>query len=169
MKIGKIHSKINKKYKTPKTNFNHKYPISPNILNSKFNANNPGEVWVSDITYIEVGGEWMYLCIIMDLFNREIVWWHIDETLETSLLIEAFRDTVSKHVPMKGCIFHSDRGIQYASKEFRSILDNYNIIQSMSRKGDCWDNATSESFFKSLKSEKVYHVKYETTIFFPSS
>ena len=97
----------------------------------------------------------------MDLYNREIVGWNLSDSIETSLLIKAFKNAVNFHKPKKGCIFHSDRGIQYASKEFRTILGNYNMLQSMSRKGDCWDNAPSESFFKTLKLERVYHRKYE--------
>lgn len=161
MKIAKIRSKIRSKYRVSTTNSNHSYPISPNLLKRDFQTNGPGEVWVSDITYIEVNDTWMYLCIVMDLFNREIVGWNISDTLETSLLIVAFKNAVKAHSLKKDCIFHSDRGVQYASKEFRNILVKYNMIQSMSRKGDCWDNAPSESFFKTLKVERVYHRKYQ--------
>lgn len=161
MRIANITSKIKAKYRISTTNSNHSYAVSENKLKRNFKAEKPGEVWVSDITYVEVGSRWMYLCIIMDLYNREIVGWDLSETLEATSLLNAFQNATNLHKLKPGGIFHSDRGIQYASKEFRSILEKHNIIQSMSRKGDCWDNAPAESFFKTLKMERIYHVKYQ--------
>lgn len=162
MRIANISSKIKVKFRVSTTDSNHDKRISPNLLNRNFKVDEPNKVWVSDITYIEVGNRWMYLCVILDLFNREIVGWNFNDHMETSLLVKAFENAVNKCMPVGGCIFHSDRGVQYASDEFRSILEKYKMNQSMSRKGDCWDNACAETYFKTLKTEKIYHVKYQT-------
>lgn len=162
MKIAQISSITKAKFKPSTTDSNHNNSISPNLLNRNFTTNKPNEVWVSDITYIEVGNTWMYLCVIIDLFNREVIGWSLDTSLETKILVKAFMNAIKKRKPSVGCIFHSDRGIQYASKEFRSILEKHNMIQSMSRKGNCWDNAVAECFFKIIKTERVYHRKYQT-------
>jgi len=162
MRMANISSKIKAKFRHATTNSNHEKRISPNLLKRDFSASEPNKVWVSDITYIEVGNRWMYLCVILDLFNREVVGWNFDDHMETSLLVKAFENAVNNCKPNKGCIFHSDRGVQYASDEFRIVLEKYEMNQSMSRKGDCWDNACAESYFKTLKVEKVYHVKYQT-------
>jgi transposase InsO family protein len=162
MRIAQISSKIKAKFKPSTTDSNHEKKISPNILNRTFKTDAFGKVWISDISYIKVGNHWMYLCVIIDLFNREVIGWSFDENMETSLLIKAFKNAVNNCKPLKECIFHSDRGVQYASDEFRSILEKYNMKQSMSRKGNCWDNAVAESFFKTIKAERVYHVKYQT-------
>jgi putative transposase len=161
MKLANIRSKIKKKFRVVTTNSNHSNEISPNILNRKFNVSKPGEVWCSDITYIEVKSRWFYLTTIIDLFNREIVGWDLSESLETNSLITCFDNAFNLHKPEPGCIFHSDRGIQFASREFRRKLQESEMKQSMSRKGDCWDNAVAESFFKILKSELIRHVRYD--------
>ena len=162
MHVAKISSKIKAIYKCSTTNSNHNKRISPNLLNREFKVSEPNKVWVSDITYIEVGNRWMYLCVILDLFNREVIGWNLEEHMETSLVVKTFEDAVKKYIPNEKCIFHSDRGVQYTSDEFRSLLKKNKMKQSMSRKGDCWDNACAESYFKTLKAERVYHVKYET-------
>ena len=162
MKVAKVSSKIKAKFKPPTTDSNHENRISPNLMERKFQVAKPNQAWVSDITYIFVGNTWMYLCVIIDLFNREIIGWHFDDNMETPLLIKAFENAVNACKPGKDCIFHSDRGVQYTSKEFRSLLEKNKMRQSMSRKGDCWDNAVAESFFKTLKVEKVNHMKYQT-------
>ena len=162
MKISNIRSKIVTKFKVSTTNSNHELSISPNLLNRKFHVSKPGRVWCSDITYIEVNSKWCYLTTIIDLFNREVVGWDLSESLEAHSLIHCMHKASKLHKPKPGCIFHSDRGIQYASKEFRNILRENDMTQSMSRKGDCWDNAVSESFFKTLKSELIRNVKYKS-------
>lgn len=162
MKVAKISSKIKAGYKPSTTDSNHENRISPNLLERNFQAEKPNQAWVSDITYIFVGNTWMYLCVIIDLFNREIIGWNFDDNMETPLLIKAFENAVNTRKPNKECIFHSDRGVQYTSNEFRSLLEKNKMHQSMSRKGDCWDNAVAESFFKTLKVEQVNHVKYKT-------
>jgi transposase InsO family protein len=162
MKVAKISSKIKAGYRPSTTDSNHVNRISPNLLERNFYIDKPNQAWVSDITYIFVGNTWMYLCVIIDLFNREIIGWHFDDNMETPLLIKAFENAVTSRKPKKDCIFHSDRGVQYSCNEFRSVLEKNKMRQSMSRKGDCWDNAVAESFFKTLKVEQVNHVKYQT-------
>ncbi len=162
MRIANISSKIKAKFRVSTTDSNHDKRISSNLLNRNFKVDEPNKVWVSDITYIEVGNRWMYLCVILDLFNREIVGWNFNDHMETSLLVKAFKNAVNNYKPVEGCIFHSDKGVQYASDEFRIILEKHKMNQSMSRKGDCWDNACAETYFKTLKAEKIYHVKYQT-------
>ena len=160
MRISNLRSKINKKYKVTTTNSNHKMDVSRNLLEQNFDIKNPGEVWVSDITYVKVNNNWMYLTVILDLFNREILGWDLSCSLETKSLIIALRNSVKKYKPNKGCIFHSDRGVQYASKEFRLLLNELELTQSMSGHGNCYDNACAETFFKTLKVENIYHKTY---------
>ncbi len=162
MKVAKISSKIKAGFKPSTTDSNHENRISPNLLERNFQVEKPNQAWVSDITYIFVGNTWMYLCVVIDLFNREIIGWNFDDNMETPLLIKTFENAVNTRKPEKDCIFHSDRGVQYTSNEFRSLLEKNKMRQSMSRKGDCWDNAVAESFFKTLKVEKVNHMKYKT-------
>jgi transposase InsO family protein len=162
MKVAKISSKIKAGFKPSTTDSKHENRISPNLLNRNFEFDKPNQAWVSDITYIFVGNTWMYLCVIIDLFNREVIGWNFDDNMETPLIIKAYENAVNACKPSKDCIFHSDRGVQYTSNEFRNSLEKNGMCQSMSRKGDCWDNAVAESFFKTLKVEHVNHVKYQT-------
>ena len=157
-----ITAKIEKKFRVKTTDSNHQYPISPNLLNQVFTVSGPNQAWVSDITYILVGDGWRYLCIIEDLFNREIVGWSLGDNLRTGLVTSAFHQAVATKKPQAGMIFHSDRGAQYASHEFRDELEKHGILSSMSRTGNCYDNAPAESFFHTLKVEEVYRKKYAT-------
>lgn len=162
MKKNGIHAKTKRKFKVT-TNSEHNYPISPNLLNQHFSANYFGEVWASDITYIRTGEGWLYLTVIMDLFNREIIGWSMSDSLRASrTTIPAFRDACTRFHPGPGLIFHSDRGVQYACHDFREQLSGHRMIQSMSGKGNCYDNAVVESFFSTLKKDRVYHQKYKT-------
>jgi len=145
------------------TDSNHNYPIAPNILNQDFTVDRENQVWVSDITYIQTKEGWVYLTIIIDLFNRKVVGWAMSDNLSTeATIIPAWRMAIKDNGITKELIFHSDRGTQYASYRFTNILKSYNglVKQSMSRKGNCWDNAVAESFFKSLKVEWVYKHNY---------
>jgi len=164
MKSASIRSIIKKKYKVNTTDSKHSYPISENLLNRDFKTILPDKVWVSDITYIKTQQGWLYLTVVIDLFNRKIKGWSLSENLTAqSTVIRAFKMAVGKRLKKENLIFHSDRGIQYACNEFREVLGKEGgIMQSMSRKGNCWDNAVAESFFKILKSELVYHCKFET-------
>jgi len=145
------------------TDSNHNYPIASNILNQNFTVDRENQVWVSDITYIQTKQGWVYLTVIIDLFHRKVVGWSMSQTLSTNdTIIPAWNMAVKSNAITKELIFHSDRGTQYASYRFTNILKNYNgwVKQSMSRKGNCWDNAVAESFFKSLKVEWVYKHNY---------
>lgn len=145
------------------TDSNHNYPIAPNILNQDFTVDRENQVWVSDITYVLTKEGWVYLTVIIDLFNRKVVGWAMSDNLSTKAsIIPAWKMAVKDNQITKELIFHSDRGSQYASYKFTNILKSYNglVKQSMSRKGNCWDNAVAESFFKSLKVEWVYKHNY---------
>ncbi len=162
MKANHWFAKRKRKFKAT-TDSKHNYPIAPNLLDRKFNVANPNSVWVSDITYIATKKGWMYLTIIIDLFHRKVVGWSMSEDLTTEhTIMKAWRMAILNNPIKEKLIFHSDRGVQYASRKFRNELIKHRefVKQSMSRKGNCWDNAVAESFFKSLKVELVYHKKY---------
>jgi putative transposase len=144
------------------TESKHTLPVADNLLQRKFSAEAPGKVWGSDITYLWTRQGWLYLCVIMDLWDRKIVGWSIGERLVADLAVEALRKAVMRRQPQEELIFHSDRGIQYCSEVFRTELRRNVMLQSMSRKGNCWDNAVAESFFGILKRELVYHETYRT-------
>lgn len=154
MKKNGLRAKAKKKFKAT-TDSTHPYPVSPNLLEQDFSVNCPGEVFVSDITYLRTDEGWMYLCIVMDLFNREISGWAVQDRLTADIAVKALNRAFRNRVTRPDAIFHSDRGIQYASNEFRESLAKYDLFQSMSRKGCCWDNAPAESFFHTLKTEEV--------------
>ena len=154
--------KTKKRYKVNTTNSNHNLPIAPNILNRDFYASHHNEKWVGDITYIPTSEGWLYLATVIDLYSRKIVGWSMDDTMKVSLVNDALNMAISSRNPPKGLIWHTDRGSQYASYSHRDLVEENGIIQSMSRKGNCWDNAVAESFFHTLKTELVYHEIYET-------
>ena len=158
-----LRSKIKRRFRVT-TNSNHGYSISENHLSRNFKPKTLNETWISDITYIKTGEGWLYLTTIIDLFDRQVIGWALSKSLFTNeTIIPAWKMALSKRAIDKPLIFHSDRGVQYASKEFRKLLKtNCLIVQSMSRKGNCWDNAVAESFFKTLKSELIYHEEYKT-------
>lgn len=153
---------VKKRFKVT-TDSKHKEPICDNILNRKFDVERLNKVWVSDITYIKTMTGWLYLTTVIDLYDRQVIGWALSTTMHTEkTIIPAWNMAITKRKIDKPLIFHSDRGIQYAAKDFRVLLEaNPNITQSMSRKGNCWDNAVAESFFKILKSELVYHRKFK--------
>jgi len=155
MRCQGIQSKIRKKWRAT-TNSNHKYPIVPNKLNREFTTLRPNQVWVSGITYIATGEGWLYLTVILDLWDRKIMY-----TKDT--VIPAWKMANKNRKIEALLIFHSDRGIQYACKELVNHFERESLItRSMSRKGNCWDNAVAESFFKTLKTELVYHQDYKS-------
>jgi putative transposase len=162
MAANGIVAKTKRKFKVT-TNANHHYPISPNLLNQQFTAPMKNRIWISDITYIRTQAGWLYLTVIMDLYNRQIIGWSMSHRLTpATTTIPALLDAIQRQHPGAGVIFHSDRGVQYACHEFRKLLATYGMIQSMSGKGNCYDNAVCESFFSTLKTELVYFDKYET-------
>lgn len=144
-----------KKFK-PTTESKHNQSISDNVLDRKFTADRPGQKWVSDITYVLVKGRWIYLTVILDIADRRVIGWHLSEQMTSDqTILPAWRKALANCPVQKGLIFHSDRGVQYTSLKFRHQLRKLNCIQSMSRKGDCWDNAVAESFFRTLKTEEL--------------
>jgi putative transposase len=161
MRENGIYARQKKKFKVT-TDSEHALPVAPNLLNQEFFVESPNRVWVSDITYIWTMEGWLYLCIILDLCSRRVVGWSMDSRIGADMAKQALVMAVLHRNPSEGLIFHSDRGIQYAAETFRETLDKYNMIQSMSRKGNCWDNACAESFFATLKTEEVFHRTYKT-------
>ena len=162
MKDLGLKAKTKKRYKINTTNSDHNLPIAPNILNRDFYASYIDEKWVGDITYIPTNEGWLYLATVIDLYSRKIVGWSMDDTMKVSLVNNALNMALTSRNPPTGLIWHTDRGSQYASYSHRDLLQQNGIIQSMSRKGNCWDNAVAESFFHTLKTELVYHEIYET-------
>ena len=136
--------------------------IYRNHLHQNFNQKAPNLVWVSDITYIKAGGKWYYLCIVMDLYSRKVVSWHISANADTMLVITAFRKAYEKRNAPFGLMFHSDRGTQYTAFTFRQLLDSLNVVQSFSKKGYPFDNACCECFFKNLKKEETDRKRYHS-------
>lgn len=164
MRKHSIRAKTRRKFKVT-TDSKHNQAASPNLLNQNFAAASANQIWTSDITYLRTSEGWLYLTVIEDLFNREIVGWSMSSTLSPeSTTIPALIQACSRQNPAPGLIFHSDRGIQYACDSFRQLLSKNKMIQSMSGKGNCYDNAVTESFFHTLKIELTHHEKYETRI-----
>lgn len=138
------------------TDSNHCFPVANNVLDRKFKADAPNKTWVADITYVRTWEGWLYLATIIDLFSRKVVGWSMATHLGKELALEALNMALGLRTPAEGMLFHSDRGCQYASRDYRQILSQRKIICSMSRKGNCWDNAVAESFFGKLKTELIY-------------
>lgn len=160
MKRNGIRSKVKKKYKVT-TDSSHGYRIAENLLQRDFSADTLSQKWVGDITYIHTSKGWLYLTTVIDLADRMVIGWSLSIDMTTkNTSVAALEMAVNNRGVKQGLIFHSDRGVQYACDEFRTVLLKNQIVQSMSRKANCWDNAVAESFFKSLKSEMVYHRKF---------
>lgn len=143
------------------TDSNHKLPISENVLNREFTADAPNQKWAGDITYIRTGQGWLYLSVVVDLFSRQIIGWSMSNTLEKNLAVDALTMACQQR-GVSPELFHSDRGVQYASGAFQTQLEDEGILGSMSRRGNCWDNSVVESFFHTLKVERVYRKQYAT-------
>ncbi len=144
------------------TDSNHRFPIAPNLLQRHFSAPEPNCAWVSDVTYIWTREGWLYFAATLDLYSRRVVGWSFGTENDTALVLRALDMAVTARRPAPGLIFHSDRGSTYASAAFRAALERHGMLASMSRKGDCWDNAVAESFFASLKGEWLQPQGYET-------
>jgi putative transposase len=140
------------------TDSRHSHPIAPNHLKRNFTASAPNQVWVSDITYVWTREGWMYLAAIMDLFSRRIVGWAMDSRIDQGLALDALTMALTTRQPAAGLVHHSDRGVQYAAAAYQEQLRQAGIICSMSRKGDCWDNAVAESFFSTFKAELIHRM-----------
>ena len=147
-----LRAKAAKKFQTT-TDSRHSLPIAPNRLDRQFQAPAPNRKWVTDITYLWTSEGWLYLAIVLDTYSRKIVGWSLSRSLDRTVAIDALQQALEARRPKPGLIHHSDRGSQYCSADYQSLMDKSGLVASMSRKGDCWDNAMAESFFKTLKTE----------------
>ncbi|GEN29761.1 transposase [Halovibrio variabilis] len=161
MHEASIRARYRKKYKVT-TNSHHKQPVFENVLKRVFTVAEPDQAYVSDITYIWTQEGWLYLAVYIDLFSRRVVGWSMGSRMNAQLVTDALQMALWQRRPAAGLIVHSDRGSQYASKAYRRLLKAHGFVGSMSRKGDCWDNAVAESFFASLKKERVQWKHYQT-------
>ena len=161
MRANNIKAKTKRRFRIT-TVQNSEAAASENILNQNFTASKENKIWTGDITYLWTKEGWLYLAVVMDIYSRKIVGWSIDSSLSTELVIRALVMAIVHRNPQRGIIFHSDRGSQYTSSSFRQILKNYGMLQSMSSTGNCYDNAITESFFHTLKTELVYWERYRT-------
>jgi transposase InsO family protein len=142
------------------TDSKHELSVAENLLNRQFDPATPNQAWTSDITYIRTGSGWLYLAVVMDLFSRKIVGWAMASHMQTSLVSNALQMALQQRKPPRGLLLHSDRGSQYASDDYQKLLKAHGIVCSMSRKGNCWDNAPMERFFLNLKMERVWQRTY---------
>ena len=142
------------------TDSKHALPISPNVLNRQFNPTGPNQAWVADITYIRTRSGWLYLAVVLDLFARKVVGWAMAPDMQATLVCRALQLAIVQRQPAPGLIVHSDRGSQYASAAHQNLLSKHHLVGSMSRKGNCWDNAVMERFFLNLKMERVWQNDY---------
>ncbi|AYD46469.1 IS3 family transposase [Arachidicoccus soli] len=158
-----LKSIVRKRYRVCTTDSTHSYPVSENLLNRNFSTDLPSRKWVSDLTYIPTYEGWLYVTIVMDLFDRKIIGWSFSSDMRAcNTTVSALQMALINRSAGKEMLFYSDRGVQYACELFRKKIASWNITQSMSRKGNCWDNAPSESFFKTLKTELVYQQTFRT-------
>ena len=161
MKLAGVEAKQRKKFKAT-TDSEHQLPVAPNLLNRMFTVTRLNCVWVGDITYIWTSEGWLYLAVVIDLSSRRVVGWSMNKYISRRLVMDALTMAIWRRKPSAGLIFHSDRGSQYCSHDFQKLLKKHGILASMSRKGDCWDNAVAESFFGSLKVEQVFGRQYDS-------
>jgi putative transposase len=161
MREAGVQVRYRKKYKVT-TNSNHKLPLFENVLDRQFDVSEPDQVYASDVTYIWTQEGWLYLAVVIDLYSRKVVGWSMNSRMKAQLVCDALTMAIWLRRPKAGLVHHSDRGSQYASKAFRELLKVHGIKGSMSRKGNCWDNSVVESFFGSLKQERVHWRHYQT-------
>lgn len=162
MKQAGIQAKSHRRFRVRTTDSNHSHPIAANVVNRDFRPAKRNETWTADITYIPTDEGWLYLAAVEDLFTREIVGWSMSERIDSRLVVDALSMAIARQCPGESLVAHSDRGVQYASEHYRRLLKEYGITCSMSRRGNCWDNAPMESFFATLKKELVHHEQYAT-------
>lgn len=162
MRASRIRSKRMRRFIPRTTDSKHGLPVAGNRLARQFSANRPNQKWVCDITYIPTGEGWLYLAAVIDLYSRKVVGWSMADHMKTELVEEALKMACQRRRPIAGLLHHSDRGVQYASHVYQQLLKANGIESSMSRAGNCYDNAAMESFWSTLKSELVYHADYAT-------
>ena len=161
MKAHNIRARHKRRFKAT-TDSKHSLPVALNLLNRNFTPSAPNQVWTADLTYIWTAEGWLYLAVVLDLFNREVVGWSLKPRMTADIVIDALAMAWFRRRPAPGVIHHSDRGSQYASHAFQARLKEYGMTCSMSRKGNCWDNAPTESFFNSFKNERMHGTRYAT-------
>jgi putative transposase len=161
MKRHGIMAKTKRRFKATKRS-KHDFLVADNLLNQRFSTDVANKIWVSDITYIWTREGWLYLAAILDVFNRKIIGWSMDDRLSHEVIADALCKAIRQRKPKAGVLFHSDRGTQYTSYAFRDLMEQHGFIQSMNAAGNCYDNALMESFFHTLKTELVYFEKYRT-------
>lgn len=161
MQLANVVAKQKKKFKAT-TDSKHQLPVAPNVLDRNFVVSRPDIVYCSDITYIWTAEGWLYLAVVIDLYSRKIVGWSLKNRMTKELVINALQMAIWRRRPSPGLVFHSDRGSQYCSNDFQRFLKENRMTSSMSRKGNCWDNSVAESFFGSLKTERVFDSIYYT-------
>ena len=161
MRENDVVAKRRRKFRAT-TDSNHPFPVADNLLNRQFTVAAPNQAWVSDITYIPPREGWLYLATVQDLFSRRIVGWSMQERITRQLVIDALQMAVDRRGPAAGLLHHSDRGSQYASDDYQTMLAQHGMTCSMSRRGNCWDNAVMESFYSTIKTELVYHCDFQS-------
>ena len=161
MQLHGLRAKQTRRFKAT-TDSKHTLPVADNVLSRQFTPSAPDVVWAADITYIPTRQGWLYLAVVLDLFSRRVVGWSMHKRLDRSLVLDALEMALRGRSPGPGLIHHSDRGSQYASGDYQALLEAQQMICSMSRRGNCWDNAPVESFFSTLKRELVHHCRYQT-------
>ena len=166
-KVRRLMRELGLKAKSPKrykvtTDSRHSFPVAPNLLNRKFDVYEPNRFWTTDITYVWTFEGWLYLAVVLDLYSRQIVGWSMDKRMKKQLALDALAMAYWRRKPLPGLLHHSDRGSQYACHEYQKRLEQYGMVASMSRKGNCWDNAPTERFFRSLKSERLSSFRFIT-------
>jgi putative transposase len=161
MRENDIRARTKRKFRVT-TDSRHDHPVAPNRLDRQFTVEAPNTVWLADISYIPTREGWLYLAVVLDLYSRQVVGWAMDEEMPQELTLAALDMALKRRRPLPGLMHHSDRGSQYAAAAYQARLAEHGIVGSMSRKGNCWDNAPMESFFHTLKTERVHHRDYQT-------
>lgn len=163
MRRNGVRSCVRRRYKAT-TDSRHAHPVAANLLKQEFTVARANHTWVADITYIRTGEGWLYLAAVLDLYSRALIGWAMSERINRELVIQAMTMAIQNRRPAAGLLHHSDRGSQYASDDFQRLLKAHQIVPSMSGAGNCYDNAVMESFFHSLKTERVHHRRYQTRV-----
>ena len=162
MKSAGIQARTVKRFRVTTTDSKHSHPVAANMVDREFSPSEKNQTWVADITYIPTDEGWLYLAAVEDLFSRKIVGWSMSERIDSRLVVDALQMALQRELPGNDLVAHSDRGVQYASEHYQRLLSQHGITCSMSRKGNCWDNAPMETFFATLKKELVHHERYKT-------
>jgi transposase InsO family protein len=162
MKDAHLQAKAHRKFRIRTTDSAHDQPIAPNRLSRQFHQSLANRAWVSDISYVPTQEGWLFVSVMLDLFSRRVIGWSMGDSLAAELVLDTLAMALERRSPAAGLMIHSDRGIQYASAAYRQTLQSHHLIASMSRRGNCYDNAVMESFYKTLKTELVNHEHYQT-------